>query len=671
MSIEKNEISPEVETIAMEQNSFQEIQEIIKARYTYFLNLSKYMQDVNESKISEEDTEDFLLDVLGFHLKPSDPMRKSIFDSLKILIANKLETYKSLILATLIKNQDQSICLLNILLDVKISESKLGKRIISCKNITKEYKLSFIFHDYDWFTSLQSSLSPHIPSINNALRKNILVRELTQQDLDEQNNLKRFNSICAIRWKNILKEIKFQINEIDRNMPIEVKIEEDKIKSFMDQITPTMKRNRKNAASLVQQVISKTKENLSESASDNSHGSRDKKMSILFLTVSEKIASKLIENNSALNKISSMDEYYKYLKTNVEFYFELHPILMEHYSFLSECKIENDLIREKENFKKFYVQIKDVICLQIDELEKDRVFFQKKLVRIEENPAKDLTQFNATKELLNSITKDMPTLKNDWPALTTHVDKAIVLESAKTTRGKIEELSQQMRQIRELCKSLEEQITMIQRSSQKKQEKLEQERKEALKKERCEFFASQEEKIKRHKDRIEAQKQEKKFLESKAVVQTNPVETLTRIYKNVEFEQCLHQLSIYHLELLRSIHLKKKGIKYHEVYSLITNQLGGKIKEIGNGSSHKRIELARCYIEIISQSSKDETIDIINTESKVIGGFFKPHGDPHTSGLLSRFNLSLISDVLNKAGITLGLIETILEQRASASNILH
>ncbi len=97
----------------------------------------------------------------------------------------------------------------------------------------------------------------------------------------------------------------------------------------------------------------------------------------------------------------------------------------------------------------------------------------------------------------------------------------------------------------------------------------------------------------------------------------------------------------------------KRGVNFKKVSSLITSKLGGTISEIGNGSSHKRIELQSYITEMVTQTG-------------VVGGASRPHEKGHNPEKLSKFNLNLIKSVLVNAGITLEVVKDLekkLEQR--------
>ncbi len=116
--------------------------------------------------------------------------------------------------------------------------------------------------------------------------------------------------------------------------------------------------------------------------------------------------------------------------------------------------------------------------------------------------------------------------------------------------------------------------------------------------------------------------------------------------------ESLKHLSMHYIEFMKSIYCREKGIFYAQVYYLITNQLGGKILEHGNGSSHKTIVLNNFSTCFISSGQLPTNIK---------SGVYEPHGKSHQSGELCGFNLELVEEALFKAGITPEVID-LLEQ---------
>lgn len=136
---------------------------------------------------------------------------------------------------------------------------------------------------------------------------------------------------------------------------------------------------------------------------------------------------------------------------------------------------------------------------------------------------------------------------------------------------------------------------------------------------------------------------------------TQPVcESLDILIKKVD---TLKHLSSRKIDLLKSIFCGDKGITYHEVYYLLTNKLGAKIVEQGNGSSHKTIIINNFSTCLMTNSQLPEV-----TKS----GMLKPHTGAHQSGELSGFNLELIQIALEKSGITLEVIEALEEAKLNS-----
>lgn len=146
--------------------------------------------------------------------------------------------------------------------------------------------------------------------------------------------------------------------------------------------------------------------------------------------------------------------------------------------------------------------------------------------------------------------------------------------------------------------------------------------------------------------------------------------------------------------LLENIVNENIGVKYNDVVNLIS-KLGGKvIVNIGNGTSHKRLILGKLIKEIhinedellessVKQdkksknsnkknnkhkkkgSAEDKSLELANANNANLAthGFFKQHSAGHTDRVLCRFNLHLVNELFNKAGITLEYLTMLDEKR--------
>jgi len=182
--------------------------------------------------------------------------------------------------------------------------------------------------------------------------------------------------------------------------------------------------------------------------------------------------------------------------------------------------------------------------------------------------------------------------------------------------------------------------------------------------ERERFLAEREKINLEYKEKIAAKRTEKKVQNSidaveKAADRVEAVQSITT-YKNLDVEEILLSMSDDYFNLLMDLFEFKKGVKYSRVCDLITNQFGGSIEEIGNGSSHKRICLDKYLVDIISSQS---STSVSSSSYQVVGGFYKPHGKAHNSGEMSRFNMELVVNTFIKAGITKELLNQFSDKR--------
>lgn len=118
----------------------------------------------------------------------------------------------------------------------------------------------------------------------------------------------------------------------------------------------------------------------------------------------------------------------------------------------------------------------------------------------------------------------------------------------------------------------------------------------------------------------------------------------------------LHEKDVTLIEMIFNL---EKGIKYRDVEILIESKLKGKIIEIGNGSSHKRIRIKNLCCEFYDRndSSGKSTVTVST------GGMYKQHGSAGSD--MMTFNLKLLKSVLASAGIEPALIKKIRENFSS------
>ncbi len=309
---------------------------------------------------------------------------------------------------------------------------------------------------------------------------------------------------------------------------------------------------------------------------------------------------------------------------------------------------------------------------------------------------------------LNEKIKD---LESKWPtacpAEYTSVDT--IKAQSKLTEESLEEVSVQLGSINE---SLLHRITEFQEREQIKQSKLEMtEREESIKaqEERQAFLDKEAKKLQNYKLSIESRRKDKELLQKNSLfATTKPKEeeqTLVE-YKNTKMDDLLNKLSPQQLDFILSIiNLEKTGITFDQVSNFIVNHLDGKVLEIGNGSSHKRIVLEKYIIKVPvhantevqasttadskkkqkhktknrskptkSVPSMPEDHSALEQHMLATGGFHKAHGKAHQPGTLSKFTLGLVNQAFDAAGITKDVIEKLIakknqdKENAAASN---
>lgn len=121
------------------------------------------------------------------------------------------------------------------------------------------------------------------------------------------------------------------------------------------------------------------------------------------------------------------------------------------------------------------------------------------------------------------------------------------------------------------------------------------------------------------------------------------------LFENVSVKDRLLRMPSSYFNLLLSILRIKKGIHYQNVCHLITTHLDGTIIE--HGGSHNAFRIAKLYVEVTCDTTQ------------VTGGMCDPHGGPHQSGVMGRFNVELVAKTLVAAGYSENVLLAIEVER--------
>ncbi|HVY54082.1 MAG TPA: hypothetical protein VHA13_06135, partial [Gammaproteobacteria bacterium] len=186
------------------------------------------------------------------------------------------------------------------------------------------------------------------------------------------------------------------------------------------------------------------------------------------------------------------------------------------------------------------------------------------------------------------------------------------------------------------------------------------------------FFDERQRQLQEYKSEVQRNRElsQQQKLEKHPVYVKPEVSSSVNLPVNMDIAYCIGKLHDHDIDLIKSIQILERGIKYRQVENLITSKLGGSIVEIGNGSSHKRIYLNSLYSEICTQTDEGSNTSLASTATVSTGGMYRPHGHAHNSGELSFFNIKLIRNALVRAGITIENIEKIRKESQKLDKVV-
>lgn len=623
MQLIENEISKEINPLA-------KLKTKIEGRQFFLVQHHLYIKLIEDKKISTEEVEEYLTDVFDF-LKVNPGDITDFIPTLKEVVLEKINRCKELKEACLKENQDAGICLAYVLLENELTIASFSKQIQKSK-VSKEERIKTAFNDKELIKSFIAFLNPCLPKVYAELTRLISIKskgQINHSKLTRTTSINFFENV-SFNWHLILSDIRLEGSKVRPHLPKLVDDNPDILRYA------EIAKNCKN-------FIEFDQANIPPEYKDSAS------MFVIFNMIFERIEA---------NKLKSR----KLLEENIEFFFSIYPRLQK---LASKQKAITQVAKEYNKLKKDYLRtqhyiLAEIACLQKTCHEQSSICLNLNDKNYQSELVGNLTSFL---KKTASVENKLQELSKEWPEnIPSNLNKISLIEQCNNFYNQAKEL-------RSVLDVLSEEI-----NSSRKQAQIEINQKELAKKlqekskvqERLksneEFFRLQEQKLRTYKKTVEEQKQEKQQLNTKIVETKKESDTQVTYQINATMRFILLNLSAAHFELLRSIVSYQKGIKYSDFYALFTNQLGGVISEIGNGSSHLRIELQTYMIEIITYTNKGFTKKSPNI---VVGGMFRQHGEAHTNDKLCRFNLKLINFVLDKAGINLKTLAELEEMRAA------
>lgn len=583
--------------------SFDELVKVIEGHSHYLSHHASYIKKIEAGLVSEEDIQCYLEDVFQIKKITKDEFVKAILPTLKDTIKIRISDNNELLQSTKMEDKDQALCYCHFILNFQLTFITVQKNIARSKEVHYLDKIQSAFNSYDDLKFLQKSLENKLPSYISDFNTVFIIKEKFETKYSRKNIMEKdYSAVRNIHWEAFGRNLKLELG---------------KTLSFFQGV------------------------------------GNNAKVPAEFLTLLQYIKDIGVQdkkNRADFKKDLTEEQEASIFKENIELFFRVNPLFQKLQDWI---KNEKQAATDRKILIEFYKEITAKT--------KSELTILKKQYQVCINL---LNQDKRNSELEKELEKNLKSLQKTINKLSQQLPEECPLELK--TKDEIEEKlnnfyetqHQVVKKLDEIHQKLIEyhqEMKTLAAAKKAESERVEQE-KIALLQKQCEELAEKKAGYQKFKDDQLKKKEERKQSRERLAESTtamNDVSQNVTLFKNVVMEDLLNKLSSNHLILLKSILMLEIGATYDDVYYLITNHLGGKISEIGNGSSHKRIQLEKFYVEMITSGVEVE----IENSKLAVGGFFKPHGKAHNSGLLSRFNLELVQQTFLKAGITLELIE--------------
>lgn len=632
--------------------------EIIKQKLTAHIEMLRqnlaYLLKIQKGTVLDDDIFDYLKDVLGFKVPDNGKFKTDYLPILLQSLKTKMAIFLKFSEIAKQENQDVAISTLYLSLESELIMAKYEGRVAK-SDFSVESKMQSIFDSAHFIQSLLKSLLPSLPETHSRLAEVICAKDASEKEYRKKEKNTHFTYKAGHRYE--WPKATAHAQDLWRKMG-------GKMECYNPKKTP----NTHEATDWIAEQKSKklvTQGNI-QINQEESNFLFDSLTASLELTPI--IHSRIQENKQF--KANSDTAHFDLLLENVIFFYAINPKiknLEKAYSFLREEQktvekmIKNFDIARKNILDKarLSTQIADSLIQAIK-----KVHLKKKWQAHKETFGRLLQEIDAVKISIS-------TQLTVWP------EKLTIEWTDALIEQRLNEFKINIREIKSRLTSIETEFLKVEEQEEKVRiEDLPSQSSPyippSIGSSARELYLQERAKIDReYKQEVEQRRQEKAQAEKMQEVEKKDKKPATEVvvYKNLDVEQRLLAMNDHWFQLLLDLFEFKKGIKYSNVCSLIQNQLDGEIEEIGGGSSHKRIRIAKYFVEVISHADQQE--ETLSASSVAVGGFFRQHGGAHQAGDMSRFNMELVVNTLKKAGITLELLNQLKEERITQRSSLE
>ncbi|HTM64648.1 MAG TPA: hypothetical protein VL360_09170 [Gammaproteobacteria bacterium] len=618
-----------------------DIRAALQAHADVLFHHLKYLSRIRSGHVSDEDIIDYINELFDTRIKhdgrdKDDVVRNFKNENLPILIEiikARYGTYLKMLSIASHANDKVAKSSLALALEYEMFYAMNEKKALE-KKPTLKVKILKTLHSVELLKSINDSLNKMLPSEHAELKKCIYVSTISKP------KMKSSTAWVFYQWDNMLKHTKELLDDLK-------KVAQKKKTSFITVIE----------SQALTSPIDGWNEHIKNIIDDTIKTDMNEIIKVLTdagSTITQ-FDAQVKEVGNFLQTLKDADrpndKLLDFMSKNVDAFYKMYPSVAKWESCLQRLTNVDELVQKEYKrvnaSKKRFDAMRKLVDEQKSWLQKQR----DNLVAMMPKSFSDKDDEQCRQDVLNAI-RDCElhasvfsgpfTMKTDMNAA-----KASMKEYQRSYQNVLTE-------VKKLDEAFNRHIKTQQEADAKKSEEtLHQERaaREAL-------LAEGIRKNEKYKEEVQAKRRMKKEAgRGKSVIAAKPVAEAVVTFVNQSVEERLRNLNNAGIKVLTSLFNFEKGVRYDDVCRVITDQLGGKIMEVGNGSSHKRILLDKYMIELTAHEGFEISDPDIQKKSVATGGMFKQHGGSHQSGVMVRFNMELIIATLMKAGITLEVIQ--------------
>lgn len=630
--------------IATRDEAFLEIHAMLQAHIDVLMQHYKYLTLISKGGVSDNDIIDYLNELFNLRHKhdsrdKNDVIKKFKTEYLPVLMTNiksRCNVYLKMKQIAADPNEDAAKSTLALALQYELFYADLDQKALK-KHPTMAVRILTAMHGIDFLKSTSESLSRLLPTLHADMHRCIAFESKTKKGSPA------FASF-SYHWNSLhhrtIELVGKMMNGSQRHP------------TFKEVMGDHSQTNQiEGWSEYIDQFIRKI---TSANAEDAERCIMQSPIIEQRLTEQARLVTAYINETKSTDKPN--DKLLDFLLDNVKLFYHIYPTIQQQEYYLSQVfNISSAVRKETRRIHELKVRFDAMSAKVNGEMRDlhDEIHSLSVSTQLKSMESDDITRYTLNVlDAMRDCTQHAKILSHPF-TLTTDIQQveATMTEYQRCYKDVVASVS-------DFKKALDHCVHAEQLAAAEKTEELLRNQQLA----RDALLAAAKRKNQEYRDSIENARKEKEasLLKSKPIAQA--VAPAVTLFKNVTMEARLCHLNKDGIAVLTALFNFEKDVHYADVCRVITEQLGGSIKEVGNGSSHKRIILDKYLIELTAHEGF-EAEKAVAQHSHATGGFFKQHKGAHHAGVMVRFNMELVVTTLTKAGITLDVL-----QRLTASN---